>query len=328
MTEQIIRRLGSVLVLLLAAFSLAAFTPASSSARRHVSGRSGRSAHSASHRKGAKRFAKLSKRHHVQQHPLTSTEKQAMIEKIHSLASSTTVVSEDSVVAAQASSLEIQKDIAQAAKEEMAEDTAVDVAIEQFFKARPGAVDGESVDPTTAKARQEDFALFDETNPGTTANRSDVMQQIIDWLGTSYKFGGVGRAGVDCSAFTRAVFEKAFGVTMPRTAYLQHQLGESVTREDLKFGDLVFFHTASYSPVSHVGIYVGEGLFANASCSRGVSVASLASPYWAKRYIGGKRLFTNSQIAASVVKQIQQMAAEESGSTDTSDASATQPDTN
>ena len=318
MTEQIIRRFGSVLVVMIAAFSFAAFSPATSSARRHVPGRGGRSAHSASHHKRAKRFAKLSKKHHVRQHPLTSTEKQEMIEKIQSLASSTTVISEDSVVAAQATSPDIQQDIAQAAKEEMAEDTAVDVAIEQFFKARPGALDGESVDPNTAKARQEDFALYDESNPGTKASRSDIMEQIIDWLGTSYKFGGVGRAGVDCSAFTRAVFEKAFGVELPRTAFLQHQLGESVDRDDLQFGDLVFFHTARYSPVSHVGIYVGEGLFANASCSRGVSVASLASPYWAKHYIGGKRLFTNSQLASTVVKQLHQMAADEPGATSTS----------
>ncbi len=325
MTQKIIRRLGSALMVILAASFLTASTPASSNARRHATGHGRRSQHSASHR--GKHYAKLSRRHHVTQHPLTNIEKQQMIEKIQSLASSSTVVSEDSVlasknetfVAAEASSLDIQRDLAQEVKEQLAEDTS-DISIEQFFKSRPGAVDGQAVDPNTAKSRQDDFALFDESNPGTTAQRSDIMEQIIDWLGTRYSFGGDARSGIDCSAFTRAVFVKAFGVTLPRTAFMQHQLGDRVEQSKLKFGDLVFFHTANYSPVSHVGIYIGEGLFANASCSRGVSVASLSSPYWAKRFIGGKRLFTNSQLAESVKQQINEMAAEESGA-DIGDAS-------
>ncbi len=315
MTNMIIRRLGSALVVVLTAGFLMSSTPATSNASRHAVGHGRKASHSASSKH--KRYAKLSHRHHVTQHPLTSAEKQSMIEKIQSLASNSTVVSEDSILASkdtfvgtEASKLDIQKDLAEEAKEQLAEDTS-DVSIEQFFKMRPGAVGAESVDPNTAKSRQEDFALFDEENPGTTAQRSDIMKQIIDWLGTRYSFGGESRTGIDCSAFTRAVFVKAFGVTLPRTAFLQHQLGDAVAQSKLKFGDLVFFHTANYSPVSHVGVYIGEGLFANASCSRGVSIASLSNTYWSKRFIGGKRLFTNSQMAESVKQQIIQMAADE-----------------
>jgi cell wall-associated NlpC family hydrolase len=323
MTKMIIRRIGSALFVVLTAGFLMSSTPATSNARRHAAGHGRRSQHSASQK--GKRYAKLSRKHHATQHPLTSAEKQQMIEKIQSLASNSTVVSEDSILASKetfsketvsnetfvgAEAGKLQIALAEEAKEQLAEDTS-DVSIEQFFKMRPGAVDGQSVDPNTAKSRQEDFALFDEENPGTTAQRSDIMEQIIDWLGTRYSFGGDGRGGIDCSAFTRAVFVKAFGVTLPRTAFLQHELGESVSQPKLKFGDLVFFHTASYSPVSHVGVYIGEGLFANASCSRGVSIASLSNSYWSKRFIGGKRLFTNSQMAESVKQQIDQMAADE-----------------
>ena len=86
------------------------------------------------------------------------------------------------------------------------------------------------------------------------------MQHIIDWVGTRYHFGGLSRDGIDCSAFTREVFRTSFNVDLPRTANMQSVLGSSVNKSGLKFGDLVFFHTAGYAKVTHVGIYVGEGL--------------------------------------------------------------------
>ena len=340
MTVKIIRRIGVVLSVAILAFFVLLSSPATSTAKRHVLARAKKSSHSTSHvayRHHAKRSAKLSRvrlsrrhSHHVQQHPLTAAEKQELITKMHSMASSQ-VFAEDSVIASeptltsevtpdeqaatrhtassQIATPEIQKELAQEAKEELAEDTDVDASLGQFFKSRPGAIDATFVDPTTLKAREQDFSLYDETNPKLSAQRSDIMAEIIDWLGTRYEFGGEDRGGIDCSAFTRTVFAKAFGVTLPRTAFDQHLLGETVQKTSLHFGDLVFFRTVHYSPVSHVGIYIGEGLFANSCCSRGVSVASLESPYWAKRFIGAKRLFTNSTLAQSVVHQLGQMAA-------------------
>jgi hypothetical protein len=84
---------------------------------------------------------------------------------------------------------------------------------------------------------------------------------------------------------------------------MQSVLGSSVHKDNLKFGDLVFFHTAGYAKVTHVGIYVGENLFANASCSHGVTVSSLDSKYWAKRYLFAKRLFTNTATAQSEIQK-------------------------
>ena len=127
------------------------------------------------------------------------------------------------------------------------------------------------------------------------------MAEIIDWIGTRYVFGGVDRSGIDCSAFTRQVFEKSFGIDLPRTAFDQSQLGEPVSKDNLQFGDLVFFRTAGYAPITHVGIYIGEGLFANAACSRGVTVASLNGEYWSKHYVEARRLVSNSGLAAANV---------------------------
>lgn len=296
---------GWVMVMMLViGFALTAFTPNQSQARkRHSSRTTGRkTSHSALHR--AKRHSKFSARSHRSNlHPLSTAEKAEIIGKIKSMASAEALpqesVTEDDMSA---------DDIAQAAKEEREEDN-IQVSLDDFIKSHNQDLLASSEDPAIARDRQSDYTLFDESNPGVAATRSDVMQQIIDWVGTRYHFGGVGRTGIDCSAFTREVFRKAFNVELPRTASEQSGLGEDVRKNELHFGDLVFFHTARHARVSHVGIYVGEGLFANASCSRGVTVCSLQSEYWSKHYLFAKRLFTNTATAQREITEKLRLAA-------------------
>lgn len=291
MTPTIIRRLTPI-VCLIVALLLMSSTGVSA---KHRHGATRKASHNAKHLTG-KRHAKLSlKGHRTVSKPLSAFEKEEMVQKIKELATSS-VVTDQSSLDSNTSPDDIQAELAQAAKEEQEEDD-VEVSIEQFFKARPGSIDA-AITPDVVRERQNDYTLYDEGDPDVAARRSDIMEQIIDWIGTRYEFGGMGRAGIDCSAFTRAVFEKAFGLDLPRTAVMQAQLGENVPKQQLQFGDLVFFKTARYAPITHVGIYIGEGLFANAACSKGVSVASMSSKYWSKHYIGAKRLFANSTLAS------------------------------
>jgi cell wall-associated NlpC family hydrolase len=296
MTQTIIRRFTPV-VSLVVALLLMSSTGVSA---KHRHGAVRKASHSSKHSPKGKRYAKLSHKHgHVAtSKPLSLEEKQEMVDKIKELAKSSLVEPSTTVDSNAASQSEIEAELAQAAKEEAEEDD-VDVSIEQFFRARPGAIDAD-LSPDVARERQNDYTLYDESDPDVAAHRSDIMEQIIDWIGTRYEFGGENRGGIDCSAFTRAVFEKAFGLDLPRTAVAQSQLGENVSKERLQFGDLVFFKTARYASITHVGIYIGEGLFANAACSKGVSVASLSSKYWSKHYIGAKRLFANSASAGKL----------------------------
>jgi cell wall-associated NlpC family hydrolase len=63
-----------------------------------------------------------------------------------------------------------------------------------------------------------------------------------------------------------------------------------VAKSDLSPGDLVFFRTYAKYP-SHVGIYLGDNRFVHASSrDKKVTVESLDTPYYVKRYIGAKRL--------------------------------------
>ncbi len=292
-----------VLVVMLAlGFVLSAFTPNSGEAHKRHSGKAVRkTSHSALHSR--KRHSKFSaKKHRTASKPLTLAEKAEIIGKIKSVALEETTEATINPIVAENGTIE-PADIAQAAKEEREEDD-IQVSMDQFLKAR----DAEDMDPQIAKDRQTDFTLFDQADPSVSASRSDVMQQIIDWVGTRYHFGGLTRTGIDCSAFTREVFRRSFNVEIPRTASEQSVLGSRISKEQLHFGDLVFFHTANHAHISHVGIYVGEGLFANASCSRGVTVSSMQSSYWSKRFLFAKRLFTNEATAQREIKAALQLA--------------------
>ncbi|MCS6807512.1 MAG: NlpC/P60 family protein [Bacteroidota bacterium] len=121
--------------------------------------------------------------------------------------------------------------------------------------------------------------------------KNDIMAVIMDWIGTPYYYGGTRRTGIDCSAFTSVVHRTVAGMILPRTAANQASIGEPVPEgEKLEFGDLVFFHTRRAVYISHVGIYLGENLFAHASSRYGVTISSLQSEYYRKRFIGARRL--------------------------------------
>ena len=108
-------------------------------------------------------------------------------------------------------------------------------------------------------------------------------------LDIPYRFGGSSLLGIDCSAYVQKVYG-LIGINLPRSAREQFSEGDPVNKEELSIGDLVFFRTYASFP-SHVGIYLGNNLFIHSS-SRGkkVTIDSLETPYYFKRFIGAKRL--------------------------------------
>lgn len=123
----------------------------------------------------------------------------------------------------------------------------------------------------------------------TSVDRDLVMTKIIELINTPYLWGGTTSNGIDCSAFVQTVFRKALGIELPRTSIMQSTSGEEVKREDLKFGDLVFFNTIGRR-ISHVGIYLGENIFAHSSSSGGVKTSSLEESYYNSRYVTARRV--------------------------------------
>lgn len=104
------------------------------------------------------------------------------------------------------------------------------------------------------------------------------------WLNVPYRYGGITRRGVDCSGFAYLMYQKIYGITIPRsTAELSKMKMKKVSRHNLKPGDLVFFATSrDKSKITHVGIYLKNGKFIHASTKRGVVVDDLTMDYYKK----------------------------------------------
>ncbi|MRT58780.1 glycoside hydrolase [Enterobacteriaceae bacterium RIT693] len=129
-------------------------------------------------------------------------------------------------------------------------------------------------------------SLNGENNPH--AVKSALAVEYQRWKGTRYRLGGSSRRGIDCSALVQHLFSHSFNTHLPRTTGEQIRHGKSISRQQLKAGDLVFFKT---SPgLRHVGVYVGNNQFLHASTSIGVTITSLDNRYWASRYETARRL--------------------------------------
>ena len=159
-------------------------------------------------------------------------------------------------------------------------------AIKDFQKHKGIKADG-LIGPATYSA------LLGKEMPDITQSTSYVAGRILstamEYMGVPYVFGGSSPRAFDCSGYVQYVFAKA-GISIPRTADTQYEVGTPVSTADLLPGDLVFFET--YAPgASHVGIYVGDGNFIHASSGRGsVTISSLSQAYYSSHYIGARRI--------------------------------------
>lgn len=120
---------------------------------------------------------------------------------------------------------------------------------------------------------------------------------VTDWLGTRYRFGGVTKSGIDCSAFTKTLYKLVFNTEIPRTAESQWRVvktkGKEVDKKDLETGDLVFFRTRT-ATTWHVGVYLDSGYFVHSSNKKqGVIISNLDENKYKSNYLtAGKPIDT------------------------------------
>jgi cell wall-associated NlpC family hydrolase len=125
-----------------------------------------------------------------------------------------------------------------------------------------------------------------------------ILNEAESYLGTPYRYGGMTRNGIDCSAFVLSVFGAAVGMNLPRVAASQATEGENIDKENLQKGDLVFFSHGG-GRISHVGIVEevtpeGDVKFIHAATSRGVMISSLADSYWGPKFRFAKRIISST----------------------------------
>ena len=100
-----------------------------------------------------------------------------------------------------------------------------------------------------------------------------AVQYAMAQVGDAYVYGAMGENAFDCSGLTMRAWAQA-GVSLPHSSSAQFGSGPRIATSDLQPGDLVFY----YSPISHVGMYIGNGMIVHAANpGTGVVVSGLHS---------------------------------------------------
>lgn len=129
-------------------------------------------------------------------------------------------------------------------------------------------------------------------------NIPSLIARAKQYLGVRYSFGtgSYNQTGrFDCSSYTQYLFG-LYGVHLPRTARAQATLGNRVSRNSLRVGDLLFFYVPgrfkSNNTVGHVGIYIGNNNMINSSPKPkdGVQIININKAYWKRTYLYAKRV--------------------------------------
>jgi len=117
----------------------------------------------------------------------------------------------------------------------------------------------------------------------------DLVRTARSLLGIRYLWGGSSWQALDCSGVTYRSFH-AHGITLARDSRDQANGGRAVTRQELEPGDLVFYAVGGPSgTVSHVGLYVGDGLAIATYDGQNVTVRPYDNPTYPKEFWGTRR---------------------------------------
>ena len=123
--------------------------------------------------------------------------------------------------------------------------------------------------PASVEIAEEELimqACMEEQN--RTREEEEFRQSIADYalsfLGGRYvDAGNDPHTGVDCSGFVKYVLEHAAGITLNRCSRDQAKQGETVTADEMRPGDLLFYE--KNGRINHVAMYIGEGQVVHAS---------------------------------------------------------------
>lgn len=155
----------------------------------------------------------------------------------------------------------LESDLARAREEMDRQITLVEERLDELSSAERESSASEGVTDFTVRVP-----------PGSGA-AGQAVKAALSRQGAPYKWAAEGPKSFDCSGLTQWSYRQA-GVRLPRSSREQARVGSSVSRGQLQPGDLI----ALYSPVSHIGIYVGGGRYVNAP--QGGDVVKVSSVPW------------------------------------------------
>ncbi len=123
-------------------------------------------------------------------------------------------------------------------------------------------------------------------------DNKELYSEIKSWLGTPYEGGSHKKQqGSDCSGFVMEIYLSVYDKRIERnSARIYTKNCEPIAVDELREGDLVFFHNGDGESISHVGIYLKDNMFAHASSSRGVVIDDITSRYYTEHFYGAGRV--------------------------------------
>jgi cell wall-associated NlpC family hydrolase len=128
----------------------------------------------------------------------------------------------------------------------------------------------------------------------TESQRDTIVSNTRAMLGIKYKWAGATpEKGVDCSGLVQYVFAK-LGIDLPHHAADLAKLGAPVAKDtsEMKPGDLLVFSTPKSKRITHVGIYVGDGMMVHASVDNKQVAETPIVEYHAALLRGVRRVFS------------------------------------
>ena len=135
----------------------------------------------------------------------------------------------------------------------------------------------------------------DFSNPGIAFDDITVkalFNEAEKHIGKRYVFGANGPNNFDCSSFVCWSFTHSGVKNMPRTTAwgIYKTYCNPVSPSEAKAGDIIFFKNTydSGSPISHVGIYAGNGMMIHAGDP--IRFVSINTPYWREHFYGFGRV--------------------------------------
>ncbi len=136
---------------------------------------------------------------------------------------------------------------------------------------------------------QKKYAALLGVQQGNITN--NALYLFVDkWLNTSYQYGGQNDKGIDCSGFTKMLFDAVYKKKLPRTSEAQYASISAFTNtRNLVEGDLVFFTTIKGKKISHVGVYLQNNRFISAT-NKGVLIYDMGIKYWSEKFVGAGRI--------------------------------------
>jgi len=126
----------------------------------------------------------------------------------------------------------------------------------------------------------------------SSIEKQTLIQDAKYFKGGKYVWGGTSPDGFDCSGYVQYLYRKHH-IILPRTALAQSNMGQEVRLNELQKGDLLFFLTDKSRgiPITHVGIYLGNGEFIHAaSKKKGIIISPLFSGHYADTFVSARRV--------------------------------------